>query len=344
GSSRLLDACRALPVDATPVWFMRQAGRYLPRYQALRQRVSMLEALRSPELAAEITLLPFEVLDVDAAILFSDIMTPLLGMGMALDFIEGEGPRIFSPVRTEESVAALRTLPAEEATPYVFETIHLAIPQLAARGVPLIGFAGAPFTLASYAIEGGSSRNYESTKGMMWSEPALWRQLMGKLVTCLADYLTAQVRAGASVLQVFDSWAGALSPQDYECNVAPFNRVLIQTVQEAAGVPVIYFSTGTSAYLDHVASLGSDVVGVDWRIALGRARRELGVSRPVQGNLDPVALSADWGTVRVATDRVLAQVDGQTGHIFNLGHGILPGTPVDTVRRLVDYVHERSAR
>ncbi len=323
---------------------MRQAGRYLPRYRAVRLRVSMLEAIRTPELAAEITLLPFEALDVDAAILFSDIMTPLLGMGLAFDFVDGEGPRVFNPIRSAAAIAALRTPDAWEAVPFVAEAIRLVVRELSSREIPLIGFAGAPFTLASYAIEGSHSRNYERTKGLLWEEPLLWQELMEKLVTMLSTYLTMQVEAGAAALQLFDSWAGVLSPEDYATAVAPWNRRLIQRVHQVGRVPIIYFSTGTGSYLELVASLGSDVVSVDWRVDIGKARRQIGNGRAIQGNLDPVLLQVNWSAVEVATERILAAVEGTPGHIFNLGHGILPETPVDTVRRLVDFVHERTRR
>lgn len=341
--SRFLRACRRQPTDATPVWFMRQAGRYMPEYRAIREKMGMLVAIHTPEIAAQITLQPVNACALDAAILFSDILTPLIGMGINLDFVRGEGPVIDNPIRIAHDVDRLRTPPAGEAMPYTFEAIRLITAELAPRGLPLIGFSGAPFTLASYAIEGGGSKNYELTKALMWNMPDVWDRLMRQLATVLGDYLFEQARAGANALQVFDSWAGALSPRDYGRFAAPYTRQVIEHAQQS-DVPVIYFSTGTGGMLDQIAALGSDVISVDWRVSLDSSWRTIGYDRAIQGNLDPVVLLADWSEVRAAADDVLAQANGRPGHIFNLGHGILPGTPVDTVRRLVDYVHEKSAR
>ncbi len=341
--SRFLRACRREPADATPVWFMRQAGRYMAEYRAVREKMTMLEAITTPEAACQITLQPINAFDLDAAIIFADILTPLIGMGLELDFMKGEGPHIANPLRVPRDIDRLGVPPAAEAMPFTMESIRLAVAELTPRGIPLIGFAGAPFTLASYAIEGGGSRTYERTKGLMVAEPAAWKRLMDKLVTVIADLLAQQVEAGASALQIFDSWVGALSPHDYGKYVAPYTRRLVETVKKA-GVPVIYFGTDTAGLLEQVAALGSDVVGVDWRIRLDTAWSRIGADRAIQGNLDPVLLMAPWTAVRKQVDEILAQAGGRPGHIFNVGHGILPGTPVDTVRRLADYVHEKTAR
>jgi uroporphyrinogen decarboxylase len=339
--SRFIRACRREPTDATPVWFMRQAGRYMPEYRAIRETVSMLDAIRTPEIAHRITMQPIHAFNLDAAILFADILIPLIPMGIDLDFIKGEGPQIETPIRTMPDVERLQTPPAADSMPYIAETVRSLAAELTPRNIPLIGFAGAPFTLASYAIEGGGSKNYEHSKGMMWNAPQVWHAFMQKLVITLTDYLTLQARAGAAALQIFDSWAGALGARDYATYAAPYTRALIQNVQ-ALGVPVIYFSTGTGALLDQIRDLGSEVVSVDWRLPLDRAWDAIGHDKAIQGNLDPVMLFAEWDVIKTAVDEILDQAGGRPGHIFNLGHGILPGTPVDTVRRLADYVHERT--
>jgi uroporphyrinogen decarboxylase len=341
--SRFLRACRRQTVDATPVWWMRQAGRYMPEYRAIRQRMGMLEAISTPDVACAITLLPMESFEPDAAIIFADILTPLIGMGIQLDFAAGEGPQIANPVRTARDVERLATPPAVETLSATLEAIRLVTAALAPRGVPLIGFAGAPFTLASYVIEGGGSRNYELTKGFMYAEPEAWAGLMKRLTTVTIDYLVRQVNAGASALQLFDSWAGALSPLDYARYVAPYTRRVIEAARRT-GAPVIYFSTGTSGLLVQIAELGSDVVGVDWRVGLDTAWQQIGYNHAIQGNLDPVVLLSPWPEVRRHVDAILEQAAGRPGHIFNLGHGILPGTPVDTVRRLTAYVREQTTR
>jgi uroporphyrinogen decarboxylase len=329
-------------VERTPVWLLRQAGRYLPEYRALRERHSMLELVRTPELAAEVTLLPVNAFDLDAAIVFSDILPPLVGMGLELDFVQGDGPRIGNPLSGPRDVDLLAAPPAEETMAGTLEAISLVRRELEPRGVPVIGFAGAPFTLASYALEGGSSRDFARTKAFMLSEPAAWRRLLGKLVTVQADYLLAQARAGAQALQVFDSWAGrALGRSDYLRSVAPFNRELFGAVARA-GVPVINFSLGTSAYLEDAAGCGGDVVGLDWQLPLDEAWQRVGLDRPVQGNLDPSALLAPWRELRARVDDVLDRAAGRPGHVFNVGHGLVPQTPPDNVRRLVERVRERT--
>jgi uroporphyrinogen decarboxylase len=342
-TSLVLRAYRGLPTTRTPVWLLRQAGRYLPEYRELRARHSMLELIRTPELAAEITLLPVETLGVDAAIVFSDILPPLTGMGLALDFA-GDGPRIANPVSRPRDVDLLAAPPAEEIMGATLEAIAIVRPELASRNVALVGFAGAPFTLASYAIEGGTSRDFAKTKAFMFSEPAAWKRLLGKLVTVQADYLLEQARAGAQALQVFDSWAGrALSREDYVRYVAPANRELYEAVGKA-GVPVVNFSLGVSGYLADAAACGGDVVGLDWHLPLGDAWETVGFDRPVQGNLDPIALLAPWRELEARIDAVLEQAGGRPGHVFNVGHGLVPQTPVDNVRRLVEHVRERSSR
>ncbi|GIV95689.1 MAG: uroporphyrinogen decarboxylase [Herpetosiphonaceae bacterium] len=341
-TARFLRACRHLPVDTTPVWLMRQAGRYMPEYRAIRAKYSMLEIIRSPELAAQVTLQPVTTFDLDAAIIFADILPPLIGMGLHLEFAKGEGPVISNPIRTPYDIDLLATPPAEETMPATLEAIRLVATELAPRNIPLIGFAGAPFTLASYAIEGGGSKHYARTKALMYSEPAAWNRLMTKLVTVQGDYLIKQARAGAAALQVFDSWAGALGKQDYIRYVQPYNAMLFKMLA-GAGVPVINFSTGTSSYIEEVAAAGGDVIGVDWKLPLDEGWARIGYDRAIQGNLDPATLLAPWREIRPRVDDILDRAGGRAGHIFNLGHGILPDTPVDTVRRLVDYVHERTA-
>jgi uroporphyrinogen decarboxylase len=342
-TSLFLRACRGLPVERTPVWLLRQAGRYMPEYRVLRERHSMLELVRSPELAAEVTLLPVDAFGVDAAIVFSDILPPLVGMGLELEFVQGDGPVIRNPIESTRDVDLLGTPPADETMPGTLGAISLVGQELDARDIPVIGFAGAPFTLASYAIEGGTSRDFSRTKAFMLSEPAAWRRLLTKLVTVQVDYLRAQVRAGAEALQVFDSWAGrALGREDYLRYVAPSNRALYAAISET-GVPVINFSLGVSAYLEEAAACGGDVVGLDWTLPLDEAWERVGFGRPVQGNLDPAALLAPWRELRHRIDDVLDRAGGRPGHVFNVGHGVVPQTRPDHVRHLVEHVRERTS-
>ena len=338
-----LRACHGLPVERTPVWLLRQAGRYQPEYRALRERHSLLELIGTPELAARVTLLPIEAFGLDAAIVFSDILPPLQGMGLDVEFVKGDGPHIANPIATTRDVDLLGTPPAEATMPGTLEAIRLVRRELESRDVPLIGFAGAPFTLASYAIEGGTSKDFTKTKAFMLSEPAAWKRLLGKLVTVQADYLLAQAAAGAQALQVFDSWAGrALGREDYVRYVAPHNSELFSKIA-AAGVPVVNFSLGVSAYISEAAACGGDVVGLDWTLPLDEAWRRVGFERPVQGNLDPAALLAPWRELRFRIDEVLERAGRRPGHIFNVGHGLTPGTPTDNVRRLVEHVRERTS-
>ncbi len=338
-NSRLLKACRRESVDATPVWLMRQAGRYMKEYRVLREKYSILEIIKTPELACKVTLQPINVFDLDAAIIFADILPPLQGMGLELEFIRGEGPVIRNPVRTAADVEELQVLPAEETLSFTLEAIRLVRNELEYRAIPLIGFSGAPFTLASYAVEGGSSRNRKLVKGMMMGAPYVWHDLMEKLSEVAGHYLLEQARSGAQVLQLFDSWVGDLSPEDYRQYVMPYSKRTIDIARQSA-VPIIHFGTNTSGMLELIRDAGGDVIGLDWRIRLDDAWERLGPDVAIQGNLDPVALFAPWDALQSRTQQVLDQTKGKPGHIFNLGHGILPETPVDNVKRLVDFVHE----
>lgn len=344
--SRLLDACRRRPTDATPVWFMRQAGRYMPEYRRLRAKHTILELCERPELAAEVTLQPVRAFHVDAAILFADILLPARPMGLKLEFRKGEGPALSPPVRTAKDVARLREFDPEEGLGYVLEAVRLARRELAHvrrdGPVPLIGFAGAPFTLASYLVEGGPSDHYLATKALMRGQPGVWRALMAKITRVTSRYLAAQVRAGAQAVQLFDSWVGALSREDYARFVLPYSRQVFAALR-ASGVPTLHFGTGTSGFLEDFAGAGSDVVGVDWRIPLDAAWARIG-PRAIQGNLDPALLAtASRAVLKGEVKRILAQAGGKPGHIFNLGHGILPMTPESSVRAVADWVHELSA-
>ncbi|MDE2956259.1 MAG: uroporphyrinogen decarboxylase [Bacteroidota bacterium] len=332
----LLKTCRGEAVERTPVWIMRQAGRYLPEYRAIRARYTMMEALNNPELAARITLMPVDLLNVDAAIIFADLLPPLIGMGLSLSYKPGRGPVIANPLRTTRQIDRLRVPPAEESMAPTLEAIRRVRSELDGRNLPLIGFAGAPFTLASYAVEGGSTRSFTHTKSLMYAQPAAWDRLMIRMVSIVTDLLQAQARAGAQCLQLFDSWAGALSRQDYVRFAQPYTKMIIARLGDE--VPVIHFSTGTGSWLSEIAAAGGHVIGVDWRLPLDEAHQM--VQRPVMGNLDPCALLGPWRELRWQADEVLRSMRGRTGYIFNLGHGILPNTPVDNVRRLVDYVQE----
>ena len=339
-NDRLLRTCRRQPVDRTPIWLMRQAGRYMAEYRRLREKHTILEIIKTPELAVEVTLQPINAFDLDAAIIFADILPPLEAMGLSLDFIRGEGPVIHNPLRIAADVAALSVPDPRERLGFTLEAIRLVRRELASR-VPLIGFSGAPFTLASYAIEGGATRNFVLTKSLMYNQPEMWHELMDKLAAMVGDYLKAQAEAGAQVLQLFDSWAGALGPADYCRYVLPYSRRVIQTVT-TSGVPVIHFGTGTSGMLEAIKKAGADVIGVDWRVDLADAWCRLGDDVAIQGNLDPVALFAPLHMLEKHVASILAQANGRPGHIFNLGHGILPQTPVEHVAALVDMVHEQS--
>jgi uroporphyrinogen decarboxylase len=336
-TSRFLRACRRQPVDRTPVWFMRQAGRYMAEYRAIREKYSLLEIVRQPELAAEVTLQPVKALGVDAAILFADILLPVEPLGLELEFAKGEGPVIHNPVRSLEDVRRLRPLEPEASLGHVMAAVRLLRGELGET--PLIGFSGAPFTVAAYMVEGGASRDYRLTKQMMYAAPEVWHALMEHLAEALSAYLTAQIRAGAQAVQVFDSWVGALSPQDYQDFVLPYSQRLLAAARET-GVPVIHFGTGTATLLPLMKQAGGDVLGLDWRLPLDQGWALLGEDTAVQGNLDPIALFAPPAELRRRVIDVLARAAGRPGHIFNLGHGILPGTPVEHVCLAVETVHE----
>ncbi|HYO43102.1 MAG TPA: uroporphyrinogen decarboxylase [Candidatus Limnocylindrales bacterium] len=337
-TARYLRATRSLTVDTTPVWFMRQAGRALPEYRAIREQATLVEITRDPALCAEVTLQPVRRLGVDAAILFADITTPFHGMGVGFDIVEGRGPVMERPVRTMADVEALRSFDPEASVPGLLEAIRLI---RADSPVPLIGFAGAPFTLACYLVEGGPSRDFINTKRLMHAEPATWAALLDRLVDATVAYLGAQVAAGAQAVQVFDSWVGGLSPLDYERRLWPWMRRLFEGIAPL-GVPVTHFGVGTGGILGLQAEAGGDVIGLDWRIALSEGRRLVG-EHAVQGNLDPVLLLGPWTGVAEAARWILAQNAGRPGHVFNLGHGVLPGTDPDNLQRLVDLVHEEGA-
>ena len=343
--SRFLQACAGKETDQTPIWMMRQAGRYMPEFRAIFERSTMLEIINSPALSAEITMQPIEKFGFDAAIIFSDILPPLVGMGLNLTYEKGQGPVIHNRLDDPKSVDLLATPPAAETMSGTLEAIRLVTTELGSRSVPLIGFAGAPFTLASYAIEGGSSKNFTRTRAFMFRHTAAWQRLMDKLATVQADYLIEQAKAGASALQLFDSWAGvALGKDSYVRFVQPYNRKIFEAVKRRTNVPLINFSTGTFAYLEEVQAAGGDVVGVDWRMPLDEAWQKIGYETPIMGNLDPVALLAPWSELKANIDGVLQQAAGRPGHIFNLGHGILPGTPMDNVQRTIDYVRKKTSR
>jgi uroporphyrinogen decarboxylase len=338
-NDRFLRACRREPVDRTPVWFMRQAGRYMPEYRKLRETHTLLELCKTPELAVEVTLQPLR-LGVDAAILFADILLPLDPMGASFEFAKGEGPVIHEPIAERAQIDRLRVIEPEESLGYVLAAIRLLKRELR---VPLIGFAGAPFTLASYMVEGGKSANFAKTKRMMFGAPDAWHALMEKLSEVVRRYLLAQVAAGADAVQLFDSWVGDLAPADYVEYVQPHVRRILADV-EKTGVPVIHFGTGTATLLEAMRDAGGTVLGVDWCTPLGLAWDRIGHDRAVQGNMDSCALLASRSVAVAHAQRVLDAAAGRPGHIFNLGHGILPETPVDNVRAVVDHVAQASAR
>jgi len=318
---------------------MRQAGRYMPEYRALRERHSLLEICAQPELAAEVTLQPVGALGVDAAILFADILLPLIPMGIDLEFAAGEGPVIHNPVRSAGDIERLRPIQVEQDLAHVLRAVQLVRRELSPQ-IALIGFAGAPFTLASYLVEGEASRDFLRTKQLMYTDGRAWHALMDKLSTVLADYLVAQVRAGAQAVQLFDSWVGVLSPDDYQAYAQPYSARVLEAVSRE-GEPVIHFGTGTSTLLELMRDAGGDVIGVDWRIPLDQAWERLGRGVAVQGNLDPAALLAPRPELERRVERILDQAGGCPGHIFNLGHGILPETPVEAARAVVELVHAR---
>jgi len=334
-------ACRREPTSFTPVWLMRQAGRYMEEYRKLRAQYGFLELCKKPDLAAEITVTPVEKLHVDAAILFADILLILEPMGVGLEYSKGDGPVIHRPVRSGKDVDGLNEFDVGSELGFVYEAVAKIRKELKNK-VPLIGFAGAPFTLASYLIEGSGSRNYVHTKKLFYSAPEAWKRLMERLAKLIGEYLNCQIAAGADAVQIFDSWAGCLTPSDYEQFVQPYTKAVIDAV--TPGVPVINFSTGTSGLLKQLRATGGDVIGLDWRINLDEGWATVGHDVAVQGNLDPVALFAAPKEIKSRVAEILRRAGGRPGHIFNLGHGVLPETPVDHVIAMVDAVHELSAR
>jgi uroporphyrinogen decarboxylase len=333
--SLLVRACRREPVERTPVWFMRQAGRSLPQYREIRKQYGLFDIVRRPELCAEVTLQPVEAHGVDAAVMFTDIMFPVLGMGVDVELVENVGPVISNPIATRADVERLRLTDPEETAPFILEAVRLVRRQLAPTRA-VIGFCGGPFTVAGYLIEGKPSREFAKVKSMMYREPTVWHALADKLADQFARYVAGKVRAGADVIQVFDSWVGALSPSDYDEFVAPYSARILRAVD----VPTIHFGTGTAGLLAQLADAGGDVIGLDWRVALDRGWDEVGEDRGVQGNLDPALLLGPWERVEGATRDILERAAGRPGHVFNLGHGVPPETDPAVLRRLTEYVHE----
>jgi uroporphyrinogen decarboxylase len=341
-NDRFLRACRREPVDATPVWFMRQAGRYMADYRALRKRFSLLEICAHPDLAVAVTLQPVDMIDVDAAILFSDLLLPFTPLGLDFDFIKGEGPSIARPIRSAADVDRLKVFEPRESLAHVLETIVLLRQELRNR-VPLIGFGGAPFTLAAYAIEGGPSTTYTQTKAFMYAQPEAWHRLCERLADTIVRFLLAQAESGVQALQIFDSWAGALGRNDYREFALPHTKRIFERLK-FAGVPLIHFGVGASAILPDLAEAGGDVIGVDWRQPLDEAWTRIGHSRGVQGNLDPVMLLGPMERMLDGARDVLQRAGGRPGHIFNLGHGIQPPTSIEHVQELARFVHSESPR
>ena len=336
-----LKACRREPAGHTPVWLMRQAGRYMKEYMAIKEKHSFLEMCRTPELACEITLQPIKAFELDAAIIFADILLPLEGMGIELEFAKNMGPVILNPVRTNADIDAVKIIDPATDVPYLLEAIKMTKAELNGK-VPLIGFSGAPFTLASYIIEGGGSKNYVNAKTLMYSDAGAWRTLMDKITEIVIRYLNAQVKAGAQALQLFDSWVGCLGPDDYREYALPYTKRVIESVDRS--VPFINFSTNTGTYLETLLEAGGDVIGVDWKLRLDEAWARIGPERAIQGNLDPVTLFGPVDVLRKRAKEIIDMAGGRPGHIFNLGHGIVVGTPVDNVKALIDCVHEFSVK
>ena len=340
-NDRFLRACRRQPVDATPIWFMRQAGRFLPGYREIREKHDVISICKNPELCAKVTVLPVEKLGVDAAIMFADIMLPLEGMGIRFEIKEGAGPIIKQPMTNSDSANSLQTLEPERDVSFVLEAIRATKKELEGK-VPLIGFCGAPFTLASYIIEGRPTRDFVKVKTMMYRDPKTWHLLMNKLAQSMSNYLQAQVRAGVDAIQLFDSWVGYLNAQDYVEYVLPYSRKILEDL-EGAGVPRIHFGTGTAHLLEEMKMAGGDVFGVDWRVPIDVAWERLGFDVGIQGNLDPSVLLGDLELVKSRAADILKRVAGTNGHIFNLGHGVLPDTSPETAAKLVDFVHDSTS-
>jgi uroporphyrinogen decarboxylase len=342
GAARFLDACHRRQPDATPIWFMRQAGRCLAEYRELRQRYDILTMAKTPELCTQVTLMPVQKFGVDGAVLYADIMLPLERMGISLEIEPDIGPIIHNPVRSMDDVKALRVIDAAESTPFVMEAIRLVRRELEGKQA-VIGFSGAPFTLACYMIEGRPSRDYGIAKSLMYGQPEVWHALMNKLTEVVCGYLLAQINAGADVVQLFDSWVGALSPSVYKQFVQPYTRSIFQAVKQT-GAPSIHFGTGAAALLELMSEAGGDIISVDWRVDLDDAWARIGYDRGIQGNLDPTLLLTDWRTIEAGMHDVLRRANNRPGHIFNLGHGVLAPTNPDMLSRLVDAVHTATAR
>jgi uroporphyrinogen decarboxylase len=342
GAQRMVATCRREPADATPVWFMRQAGRSLARYRTLREKYPILTLAKTPELCSQITLMPVEELGVDGAVLFADIMLPVEAMGVSLEIQPDLGPVIHAPIASMRDVERLRPLVPDEGVPFVLETIRTLRSELADGRAAVIGFCGAPYTLACYLIEGRPSRDYARAKTLMLREPAIWAALMDRLTDGMIAYLRAQIEAGADVVQVFDSWIGALTPADYERSVLPWIRRMFDALRPL-GTPTIYFGTGNAALLEAMASSGSDLMSLDWRVRLDDGWRRIGFDRGVQGNLDPVYPLAGWDVTEQGARDVLARAAGRNGHVFNLGHGVMPETDPEILKRLVDLIHAETA-
>jgi uroporphyrinogen decarboxylase len=336
---RVLAACRREPVDQTPVWFMRQAGRCLPAYRQLRTKYDILTLAKTPDLCAQVTLMPVDTFEVDAAVMFADIMLPIEAMGVSLEIQPEVGPIIHNPIRTRADVDALRILDADEATPFVFDAIRLIRRDLAGGRAALVGFSGAPFTLACYMIEGRPSRDFAAAKALMFGDSPLWHALMEKVSEVVVRYLRAQVVAGAQVIQLFDSWVGALAPDDYAEFVLPHTKYIFDRLADV-GAPTIHFGTGTASLLELMTQAGGEVISIDWRVPLDLAWARVGYDHGIQGNLDPALLMAPWDRIDRGVRDVLRRANGRPGHIFNLGHGVPAETPYENLTRIVDLVHE----
>ncbi len=342
GVARFMDACNLREPDATPVWFMRQAGRSLAEYRAIRDKHDILTIAKTPELCTEVTLLPVQILGVDGAVLLADIVVPLEGMGISVELRPDVGPIIHNPARTMKDVEALRIIDAEESTGYIMQAIRMVKHELNGKQA-VIGFSGSPFTLACYIIEGRPSREYALAKGMMYGQPEVWHALMSKLTEVVSRYLVAQIQAGADVVQLFDSWVGMLSPSTYRMFVKPYVTRIFEDVKRA-GAPSIHFGTGAAALVQDMKEAGGDIMSVDWRMDIDDAWAQIGYERGIQGNLDPAMLLTDWPTIEAGTRDILRRVNNRPGHIFNLGHGVPAPTNPDMLKRIVDTVHEETRR
>lgn len=338
-NTTFLDACFSKRTSHTPVWYMRQAGRYLPEYRKLKEKHTILDIVRTPELAAKVSLQPIDVLGVDAAILFADIMIPLVGIGVDLDIVEHIGPVIKNPIRTNQDVKKLRKLQPDEDIPYLLDTITILKKELQTK-VPLIGFSAAPFTLASYLIEGKPTRDFLQTKLFMYTNQKAWHALMKKLTDLIIVYLKSQVATGVNALQLFDSWVGALSENDYKTFVLPYSKQIFESLKSQK-IPLIHFGTNTAGMLSSFAEVSCDVVSVDWRISIDKAWKEINYTKAIQGNLDPALLLSDFSIIRKQVDTIFSSLPKRDGYIFNLGHGVLQQTPVENLKRLTEYVHKK---